>query len=128
MTTIRVLDEDISRLLTIEADVNAERATMGLDPYTGDDIISGCIQVGLNALTDRNDEPYTATNIPTLSIVGEPYSENNLTLMADIEARATTIATGLGVTLEELGSLALHAGCLVMTGETENKGYRPSFS
>jgi hypothetical protein len=128
MGDLRVLDEDQPRLALIETDVNANRATMSLPPLPGGDIIAGCVQVGLNALTNGRDVPNSRANIPTLSIVGLPYTDDIVVFSAELDARVAAIAAVLSVTAEDLSSLALHAGCLTMTSETENKGYVPSFS
>ena len=45
MGILRVLDEDAARLAQIEIDVNLLRAALGLPPFPGGDIISGCVQV-----------------------------------------------------------------------------------
>ena len=69
MGILRVLDEDAARLAQIEIDVNLLRAALGLPPFPGGDIISGCVQVGLNSITNGRDVVNTASFIPELSIV-----------------------------------------------------------
>jgi len=127
MGILRVLDEDTARLAQIEIDVNLLRAALGLPPFPGGDIISGCVQVGLNAITNGRDVVNTASFIPELSVVGLPFTYDNVPFPTAIDDRVNAISTDLGVTTEELASLVLHAGCLQMLGETDNKGFRPSF-
>jgi len=128
-TTIHVLTEDATLLSTTETDVNANLASFDppLPPLPSGDIISGCIQVGLNALTKSYVEPNDATFMPLLSIAGLPYTNDVVSIPSEIETRLTTIATTLGVSDTDLGSLALHAGLLTMNALGPNKGYRPSF-
>ena len=113
MGILRVLDEDAARLAQIEIDVNLLRA--------------GCVQVGLNAITNGRDVVNTASFIPELSVVGLPFTYDNVPFPTAIDDRVNAISADLGVTTEDLASLVLHAGCLQMLGETENKGFRPSF-
>jgi hypothetical protein len=128
MANIRILDEDTSRIAQIVTDVNALRATLGLSALTTDEVIVGCVGVGLNALTDRLDVPNSRANIPTLSIAGLAYTEDTIVFPGDVQARVDAIAALLSVTALALSSLALHAGCLMMLAETDNKGYVPGFS
>ena len=127
MGALKVLTEDNARLAQIQIDVNALRAQLSLPPWSSGDIISSCVQVGLNALTNGRDVPNTAAFIPLLSIVGLPFSNDNVVFPTELDDRVAALAAELSVTTNDLSSLALHAGCLVMRGETENKGFRPSF-
>lgn len=126
MTAIRVLDEDQARLAQIETDVNEQRATLGLPPFAGGDIISGCVQVGMNAFTNGRDEIWPAGNVSTISIEGLPYSDDNVIFPDEIEGRVSVLSAAIGMTESDFASVALHAGCLVMLGETNNQGYRPA--
>lgn len=127
MGILKVLTEDNARLTQIQTDVNALRAQLSLPPWPSGDIISSCVQVGLNALTNGREVPNTQTFIPLLSIVGLPGANNNVAFPSELDTRVAALAAELSVSTEDLSSLALHAGCLVMRGETENKGFRPSF-
>lgn len=127
MATLRILVEDQPRLIQIAADVVASRAALSLPPLSGNDLYDGIVQVGMNALTNGRDVPNSRANIPTLSIFGLPYTDFIITFSAELDARVTAIANVLGATITELSSLALHAGCLVLLAETENKGYVPHF-
>lgn len=127
MSTVYVLTEDEDRLTAIETAVNALRDDIALDPLPGGDIRLGCIQVGLNAITDRNDAPNAHPRAPTLSIVGLPGSNDSLVFSDAMQARITAIATAYGKTEAEIYNLALHAGCLVMTGEAPATGYIADF-
>jgi hypothetical protein len=126
MTAIRVLDEDQARLAQIETDVNEQRATLGLPTFAGGDIISGCIQVGMNAFTNGRDEIWPAGKVPTISIDGLPYSDDNVIFPPEIDDRVGLLSASIGMTESDFASMALHAGCLVMSGETNNQGYRPA--
>lgn len=123
-----VLTEDLARFVTIEADVNALRATLTPPPaaLSADDIKFGTIQVGLNALLDRNDAPNTLTAYPLLSIVGLPGANVSLTPDVTLAARIAAAAASLAQSESDVASLALHAGCLMMLGLATN-AYRASF-
>jgi hypothetical protein len=127
MGALTVLDEDQARLTQIETNVNAQRVALSLAPLPGGDIIAGCVQVGLNALTDGRDAPNTRTTIPSLSIVGLPGSGDTVVFSDELDDRIAAISTALDAPVEDVTSLALHAGCLVMLGETANHGYRADF-
>lgn len=127
MGAIFIPNEDLPRLTQIEIDVNALRAELGLPAFAGGDVISGCVQVGLNTMTNGRDVPNTLPTIPELSVVGLPSTPDVVVFPAETDARVNAIAADLGVTDVQLASLAVHAGCLQMLNETLNKGYRPSF-
>lgn len=123
-----VLTEDLARLVTIESDVNANRAT--LDPplaaLSSDDIKLGTIQVGLNALLDANDVPNTQRAYPLLSIVGLPGSSVSLSPDTALGDRVTAASIAYAQSEVDVASLALHAGVLMMLGISTN-AYRASF-
>ncbi len=125
---VHVLTADVSALATIRTAVNDNRAE--LDPTypvaSADDTIVGCIQVGLNGLTDRTNAPNTDANLPLLSVIGEAGATSNVTLDATLTARVTYVAGLASCTEAELRALALHTGVLMMTGEATS-AYRPSF-
>jgi hypothetical protein len=129
MPIINILDADTALLVTTEAAVNANLATFvpPLPPVASGDIIIGCVQVGMNALTKNYDEPNDATFLPLLSIVGLPFHVDNVPFPAELEARITAVATALSVTDAAVYNLALHAGVLTMNAIGPNRGYRPSF-
>ncbi len=127
MSIINILDADTALLVTTENDVNANLATMSLPPIASGDVIIGCIQVGMNALTKNYNAPNTATFMPLLSIFGQAFHTDNVPLPAELEARITAVATALSTTDANIYNLALHAGLIVMNNLGPNRGYRPSF-
>lgn len=128
-STVRVLTEDATLVTTTETAVNANLAAMvpPLPPLTTAEVIAGVIQVGMNALTKNYDEPNDAGFMPTLSIVGLPFSNVVVTIPAEQLTRIATVATALSVTSADVYNLALHAGIIVMNNLGPNKGYSPSF-
>jgi hypothetical protein len=127
LATLRILVEDQPRLVQIAANVVASRAALSLPPLSGNDLYGAIVQVGLNSITNGRDVPYSRANIPTLTIHDMPYTEYIVTFSAELDARVTAIANVLGASITDLSGLALHAGCLVLLAETDNKGYVPHF-
>lgn len=129
MAIVNILDEDTALLVTTENAVNANLASFvpPLPPIASGDIIIGCIQVGMNALTKNYNEPNDATFMPLLSIFGLAFHVDNVPIPAELASRITTVATALSVTDADVYNLALHAGVLTMNSIGLNRGFRPSF-
>ena len=79
------------------------------------------MQVGLNAITNGRDVVNTASFIPELSIVGLPFTYDNVPFPTAIDDRVNAISADLGVTTEDLASLVLHAGCLQMLAKLKTR-------